>query len=81
MIIKGKWYEVFGFLLLISVYGASVQSVVIDFKPEVYVSGFAYWTKDEPYDPVIWRAKIEKNLIQEWQIFVDTPENRERFHL
>jgi hypothetical protein len=48
---------------------------------EVYVLGFAFWTKDEPYDPVIWRAKIQQNLIQEWQIFVDTPENREKYDL
>jgi len=48
---------------------------------EVYILGFAYWSKDEPYDPVIWRAKIEDNLIQEWQIFVDTPENKEKYNL
>lgn len=51
------------------------------FEDEVYVLGFAYWSKDNPYDPVIWRAKIEQNLIKEWQIFVDTVENRKRFNL
>lgn len=48
---------------------------------EIYILGFAYWSKDEPYDPVIWRAKIADNLIQEWQIFVDTPENRQKYNL
>jgi hypothetical protein len=50
-------------------------------EDRVYVLGFAYWTKDEPYDPVIWMAKIEQHLIKEWQIYVDTPENREKFRL
>jgi hypothetical protein len=45
----------------------------------VYVLGFAYWTKEEPYDPVIWTARIENDLITEWRIDVDTPESREKF--
>jgi hypothetical protein len=48
---------------------------------EVYILGFAYWSKNEPYDPVIWRAQIVVDLIREWQIFVDTPENREKYNL
>jgi hypothetical protein len=48
-------------------------------KDQVYVLGFAYWNEEEPYDPVIWRARIDRDLIAEWQILVDTPENRKRF--
>ena len=48
---------------------------------QIYILGFAYWSKEEPYDPVIWRGKIENNLIREWQIFIDVPENRKKFNL
>ena len=51
------------------------------FENNVYILGFAYWSKDEPYDPVIWTGKIEGNKIKEWQIYVDTPENRKKFDL
>jgi hypothetical protein len=47
----------------------------------VYVLGFAYWSEHEPYDPVIWSARIKQNLITEWQIHVDTSENRKKFKL
>jgi len=53
----------------------------ITIENQVYVLGFAYWSKDEPYDPVIWRARIEQNRIKEWQIYVDTPENRKKYNL
>ena len=51
------------------------------FDNHVYVLGFAYWSEKEPYDPVIWSALIEGNLIIEWRIYVDTPENRKKFNL
>jgi hypothetical protein len=47
----------------------------------VYVLGFAYWTEEEPYDPVIWAATIENNLIAEWRIHEDSIENRKKFDL
>jgi len=47
----------------------------------VSVLGFAYWSEKEPYDPVIWTAIIEDNLISEWRIYEDTPENRKKFNL
>jgi len=46
----------------------------------VYVLGFAYWSEKEPYDPVIWTAKIENNLIAEWRVYEDTGENRKKFN-
>jgi len=46
---------------------------------QVFVLGFAYWSEKEPYDPVIWTAVIEHNLVDEWRVYVDTPENRKRF--
>jgi predicted SnoaL-like aldol condensation-catalyzing enzyme len=45
----------------------------------VYVSGFAFWSDKEPYDPVIWSALLKENLITEWRVYEDTPENREKF--
>ena len=47
----------------------------------VSVLGFAYWSADEPYDPVIWTAVFEGNLISEWQVYDDTTENRRKFNL
>ena len=47
----------------------------------VAVRGHAYWTEDEPYDPVIWTGTIEGDLISEWRVYDDTPENRDVFKL
>jgi len=48
---------------------------------QVFVRGFAYWTEEEPYDPVIWVGIIEDDLITEWRVYVDTDENRKKFKL
>jgi hypothetical protein len=45
----------------------------------VFVLGYAYWSEKEPYDPVIWTAKRENNLIAEWRIYEDSAENRKKF--
>ena len=45
----------------------------------VVVLGHAYWSEEEPYDPVIWAARLANGLIAEWRIYVDTPENRRKF--
>ena len=47
----------------------------------VAVLGFAYWSEKEPYDPVIWTAVIENELITEWRVYVDSVENRKKFNL
>lgn len=47
----------------------------------VFVLGFAYWSEKEPYDPVIWTAVVENNLVSEWRIYEDTPGNRRKFKL
>ena len=47
----------------------------------VSVLGFAYWSEKEQYDPVIWTAIIEDNLISEWRVYEDSPENRNKFNL
>lgn len=47
----------------------------------VSVRGFAYWSEKEQYDPVIWTAIIEDNLISEWRVYEDSPENRNKFNL
>jgi ketosteroid isomerase-like protein len=46
----------------------------------VFVLGFAYWSENKPYDPVIWTARIDNNLVTEWRIYVDSPENRQMFN-
>jgi hypothetical protein len=47
----------------------------------VSVLGFAYWSEEYPYDPVIWTAIVNNNLISEWRVHEDTPENRTKFGL
>jgi len=47
----------------------------------VFVRGFAYWTEEEPFDPVIWSALVKGDQVAEWVIFEDTPENRKKFGL
>jgi hypothetical protein len=42
--------------------------------------GYAYWSEKEPYDPVIWTASIENNLIAEWRVYEDSDENRKEFN-
>ena len=48
---------------------------------QVFVLGYAYWNEEEPYDPVIWVATFENDLISEWRIYEDTTENRKKFNL
>ncbi|MDD5544140.1 MAG: nuclear transport factor 2 family protein [Acidobacteriia bacterium] len=47
----------------------------------VFIRGFAFWSEENPHDPVIWTATIVDDLVREWRVYVDTPENRERFNL
>jgi hypothetical protein len=42
----------------------------------VAIVGYAYWSAEQPYDPVLWRARIEEDLVAEWRIYDDTLENR-----
>ena len=56
-------------------------SKIIAAGNRVCALGFAYWTEDEPYDPVIWTATIENDLIAEWRIYEDSFENRKKFDL
>jgi ketosteroid isomerase-like protein len=47
----------------------------------VAIVGDAYWSADQPHDPVLWSARIEDDQVAEWRIYEDTPENRELLHL
>jgi ketosteroid isomerase-like protein len=49
-------------------------------EDRVFVLGSAYWSEEEPFDPVIWSALIKDGLVMEWRIHEDTPENRQAFH-
>jgi ketosteroid isomerase-like protein len=36
----------------------------------------------EPLDgPALWTARIENDLVAEWRVYLDTPENREKLNL
>ena len=47
----------------------------------VAILGFAYWSEEQPYDPVIWTGTIVNDLIQEWRVYADTEANRGQFDL
>ena len=43
----------------------------------VVILGHAFWSEQQPYDPVIWTAKIEHDHVTEWRVRYDTDENRQ----
>jgi predicted SnoaL-like aldol condensation-catalyzing enzyme len=43
---------------------------------QVIIIGYAYWNEKQPYDPVIWTARIEGDRVAEWRIYDDTVANR-----
>ena len=45
----------------------------------VIILGHAFWSDEQPYDPVIWVATIDDDLVREWRIYADTEENRGKF--
>jgi hypothetical protein len=45
----------------------------------VMILGRAFWSDEQPYDPVIWIATIVDDLVGEWRIYADTEDNRRRF--
>ncbi len=42
----------------------------------VTIRGYAYWSETQPHDPVSWTATIVDDLVQEWCVHDDTPQNR-----
>jgi hypothetical protein len=44
---------------------------------QVIIIGYAYWNEKQPHDPVIWTARIERDLVAEWRVYDDTANNRE----
>ena len=47
----------------------------------VVIPWYAYWSEKQPHDPAIWTAIIINDLVREWHIYIDTPENRKKFNL
>jgi hypothetical protein len=47
----------------------------------VAIRGFAYWSAEKPFDPVIWTATIVNDLVREWRLYTDTEANRGQFDL
>jgi predicted SnoaL-like aldol condensation-catalyzing enzyme len=47
----------------------------------VLILGHGHWSEKNPYDPVIWTSTIVHDLVHEWRIYDDTPENRKRLNL
>ena len=44
----------------------------------VILIGHAYWSEQKEYDPAIWTARIEDDLVAEWRIYGDTADNRRK---
>lgn len=47
----------------------------------VVILGYAYWSEEQPHDPVIWTAIIVNDLVREWRVHEDTEANRKSFDL
>jgi hypothetical protein len=47
----------------------------------VIMLGHAFWSEKQTYDPAIWTAIIVEDLVHEWRIYTDTPENRRLLNL
>jgi len=47
----------------------------------VFIRGFAFWNNQNPYDRVIWTARVLHGRILEWTVYKDIPENRIKFDL
>ncbi len=45
----------------------------------VMILGHAFWSEEQPHDPVIWTAVIEDDLVREWRIYPDTSEMRRQY--
>ena len=69
-----------GFFKMFPEYQNTFEKIKV-YNGRVVVLGFAYWSEKDPCDRVIWSARIVHNLIVEWRIDVDSPENRERFNI
>ena len=47
----------------------------------VFIVGSAYWSEEQPYDPVLWTAIIVEDRVQEWRVYADIEANRHAFGL
>ncbi len=47
----------------------------------VVFSSYAYWSEKNKYDPAVWAAKLENDLVVEWRFYFDTTEIRNKFDL
>lgn len=56
-------------------------NLVVSKDSVVFILGYAYWSEKQTYDPVIWTATIVDDLVREWRVHADTPENRKKFNL
>ena len=72
--VKG-WKQFFG---MFPDYRNTIDQIRVEGN-RVFVLGSAFWSEEEPHDPVIWTAFIDDGLVREWRVYEDTPENRQAF--
>jgi len=40
------------------------------------IGGLSHWNETDPYDPVVWTARIAGDRVAEWRMYEDTLDNR-----
>lgn len=48
---------------------------------EVVAIGYSTCSDDRLDGPAIWKARVENDLVKEWRVYLDTPENRKLLNL
>jgi ketosteroid isomerase-like protein len=76
-IMMENWRE---FFTMFPSYGTTIEKIQ-SVENTVMMLGHAYWSEDGAPAPAIWMAIVDDDLVQEWRIYADTPENRSRFGL
>ncbi len=56
-------------------------SIVESRDNTVLVTGYSTCSDDRLDGPAIWTAKVENDLVAEWRVYLDSPENRGRLKL
>ena len=80
---EGKEFMVKGWIDFFNSYPDYVNHFLIVESRDnlVLVIGLSTCSHKSLDGPALWTAKIENDLVAEWRVYLDTPENREKLHL
>jgi ketosteroid isomerase-like protein len=54
---------------------------VISRGDAVAIQGYSSCAEAELDGPALWQAKVERGLVKEWRVYLDTPKNRRKLGL